>query len=74
MGLGGWGGGILRGLLRFEHLNVVYYESLKREPNIGLAESALRTRNPHFVYYESLKRELKTKTIFRCRCDERLKN
>ena len=22
------------------------------------------------VYYESLKRELKTKTIYRCRCDE----
>ena len=25
------------------------------------------------VYYESLKRELKTKTIYGCRCDERLK-
>ena len=27
-----------------------------------------------FVYYESLKRELKTKTIYGCRCDERLTN
>ena len=27
-----------------------------------------------FVYYESLKRELKTKTIYGFRCDERLKN
>ena len=26
-----------------------------------------------FVYYESLKRELKTKTIYGFRCDERLK-
>ena len=26
-----------------------------------------------FVYYESLKRELKTKLIYECRCDERLK-
>ena len=26
-----------------------------------------------FVYYESRKRELKTKTIYECRCDERLK-
>ena len=26
------------------------------------------------VYYESLKRELKTKTIYGCRYDERLKN
>ena len=26
------------------------------------------------VYYESLKRDLKTKTIYGCRCDERLKN
>ena len=26
------------------------------------------------VYYESLKRELKTKTIYGCRCDERLEN
>ena len=25
------------------------------------------------VYYESLKRALKTKTIYGCRCDERLK-
>ena len=25
------------------------------------------------VYYESLKRELKTKPIYECRCDERLK-
>ena len=28
---------------------------------------------PFVVYYESLKRELKTKTIYGCRCDERLK-
>ncbi len=26
-----------------------------------------------FVYYESVKRELKTKTIYGFRCDERLK-
>jgi hypothetical protein len=26
-----------------------------------------------FVYYESRKRELKTKPIYECRCDERLK-
>ena len=26
-----------------------------------------------FVYYESLKRELKTKTIYGYRCDERIK-
>jgi hypothetical protein len=25
------------------------------------------------VYYESIKRELKTRPIFECRCDERLK-
>ncbi len=29
--------------------------------------------NSEVVYYESLKRELKTKTIYGCRCDERLK-
>ena len=28
---------------------------------------------PRVVYYESLKRELKTKTIYGFRCDERLK-
>ena len=26
-----------------------------------------------FVYYESIKRELKTRPIYECRCDERLK-
>ena len=26
------------------------------------------------VYYESIKRELKTKTVYGCRCDERIKN
>ena len=26
-----------------------------------------------FVYYESMKRELKTRPIYECRCDERLK-
>ena len=25
------------------------------------------------VYYESIKRELKTKLVYECRCDERLK-
>ena len=25
------------------------------------------------VYYESIKREIKTKLIYECRCDERLK-
>ena len=33
----------------------------------------LNFRQP-YVYYESLNRELKTKTIYGCRCDERLKN
>ncbi len=27
----------------------------------------------YFVYYESRKRELKTRPIYECRCDERLK-
>jgi hypothetical protein len=27
----------------------------------------------NFVYYESRKRELKTRPIYECRCDERLK-
>jgi hypothetical protein len=33
------------------------------------------SRNSHtnFVYYESRKRELKTRPIYECRCDERLK-
>jgi hypothetical protein len=41
--------------------------------------SKLKLRNLHsshalfVVYYESLKRELKTKTIYGFRCDERLK-
>ncbi len=26
-----------------------------------------------FVYYESIKQELKTRLIYECRCDERLK-
>ena len=26
-----------------------------------------------FVYYESIKRDLKTKPMYECRCDERLK-
>jgi hypothetical protein len=26
-----------------------------------------------FVYYESMKREIKTRPIYDCRCDERLK-
>ena len=26
------------------------------------------------VYYESIKRDLKTKPIYECRCDERLKS
>jgi len=33
--------------------------------------SAGRTPN-FFVYYESIKRELKTRSIYECRCDERL--
>jgi hypothetical protein len=28
---------------------------------------------PRIVYYESIKRELKTRPIYECRCDERLK-
>ena len=51
----------------------IYYESMKRKlkPSVTLVvyyESSI------VVYYESLKRELKTKTIYRCRYDERLKN
>jgi hypothetical protein len=33
-------------------------------------------QNPYqnkLVYYESMKRELKTRPIYECRCDERLK-
>jgi hypothetical protein len=26
-----------------------------------------------FLYYESIKREIKTKSMYECRCDERLK-
>jgi hypothetical protein len=26
-----------------------------------------------FVYYESMKRDLKTRSMYECRCDERLK-
>ena len=31
------------------------------------------TKQTRVVYYESIKRELKTKLIYECRCDERLK-
>jgi hypothetical protein len=31
------------------------------------------TRNEVVDYYESIKRELKTRPIYECRCDERLK-
>ena len=32
-----------------------------------------RTKKTLRVYYESIKRELKTRPIYECRCDERLK-
>ena len=48
--------------------------------NVGaMKDSKLELRNLHvldaleFVYYESIKREVKTKLIYECRCDERLK-
>jgi hypothetical protein len=39
----------------------VYYESIKRDLKRRLV-----------VYYESIKRDLKIKSIYECRCDERL--
>jgi hypothetical protein len=33
---------------------------------------AVREVIDFFVYYESIKRELKIKSIYECRCDERL--
>ncbi len=33
----------------------------------------MRRRLEGLVYYESIKRELKTRPIYECRCDERLK-
>ena len=35
--------------------------------------SCQHVRQVVVVYYESIKRELKTKPIYECRCDERLK-
>jgi hypothetical protein len=31
------------------------------------------TRNRRLLYYESTKRDLKTRPIYECRCDEKLK-
>jgi hypothetical protein len=48
-----------------------------------MKDQKLKLRNLHvskplvernfFVYYESIKRELKSRLIYECRCDERLK-
>jgi hypothetical protein len=52
----------------------VYYESIKRELNKRLGvKKDKRLKIGRVVYYESIKRELKTKLIYECRCDERLK-
>ena len=63
-------------------VNVVYYESLKRELKTKttygyrcderLKTNVKESTRLFFVYYESLKRELKTKPIYECRCNERL--
>ncbi len=56
---------------------VVYYESIKREPKIrGIYECRYYCQgvDTFMFYYESRKRELKTKLIYENRCDERLKN
>ena len=42
-------------------------------PSVGIVPSVGRGTGFLVVYYESLKRELKTKPIYDCRCDERLK-
>ena len=51
-------------------------DSEEREHGVGAGVNAtmLSETLSSFVYYESLKRELKTKTVYGCRCDERLKN
>ena len=54
---------LARLLLRFTLLSVSHRAS----------RSAASQRPFQFVYYESLKRDLKTKTIYELRCDERLK-
>ena len=36
-------------------------------------EYLARLSSTGLVYYESIKRELKTRPIYECRCDERLK-
>jgi hypothetical protein len=42
--------------------------------DIGIVKASVKDKNYiWYVYYESLKREIKTKTIYGCRCDERLK-
>jgi hypothetical protein len=44
-----------------------------------MKDQKLKMRNPSLpwvesvVYYESINRELKTRPIYECRCDERLK-
>jgi hypothetical protein len=46
-------------------------EHLKIETR--LRDERLASVKGEFVYYESMKRELKTRPIYECRCDERLK-
>jgi hypothetical protein len=41
--------------------------------NVIRCVSIKREINNFVVYYESIKRELKTRPIYECRCDERLK-
>ena len=49
---------------------------LNCEENTSLFNESLSLSHQSFVvvvYYESIKRELKTKPMYECRCDERLK-
>ena len=40
---------------------------------LSLVVSCFYAKNFFVVYYESMKRELKTRPLYECRCDERLK-
>jgi hypothetical protein len=48
--------------------------------SVGVMKDTILLRDlpPHIggglVYYESIEREIKTRPIYECRCDERLKN
>ena len=39
---------------------------------MGQERKSSAGRTPNFFVYESIKRELKTRSIYECRCDERL--